>query len=236
MDVTDPLAMIVPGVHGRVLAVLARSGLPLTGRRVAELAGSSIERTRQVLRGMAEDGLVGMQRAGQAVLYEVNREHILWPAVRQLVTDADQTVWALKRRISATIESALDPDDAQEVTAALFGSVARGDSRPDSDVDILLITPDTLTETQVDVLVADTIRAVEVAIGNDCNVYQTSRARFDELVREDDPMVPSWTADAAVFHGPDFRRRLRGIPWDEPGTPRHRTTASVPPPRVSTTR
>lgn len=236
MDFAHPLAVVMPGVHGRVLSVLARSGLPLSGKRVAELAGTSVERTRQVLHGLVDAGFVESRRAGQAVLYETNREHLLWPAVQRLVTDADQAVWSVKRRISATIEDALDPDDSTRVTAALFGSVARGDARADSDVDVLLITPDELDDEQVEVLIVDTIRAVEAATGTDCNVYQASRARFDELVRDQDPMVPSWTAEAAVFHGPDFRRRLNGAPWDEPAIPPRRTTASEPPPRVSTTR
>ncbi|MCR6648714.1 MAG: hypothetical protein NVV70_11475 [Cellulomonas sp.] len=96
MDFGDPLAVVVPGVHGKVLAVLARSGLPLTGKRAAELADVSIERTRQVLHRLVDSGLIESQRAGQAVLFEINRAHLLWPAVQALVTAADQVVWAVE--------------------------------------------------------------------------------------------------------------------------------------------
>ena len=236
MDFGDPLAVVVPGVHGKVLAVLARSGLPLTGKRAAELADVSIERTRQVLHRLVDSGLIESQRAGQAVLFEINRAHLLWPAVQALVTAADQVVWAVKRRISATIDEILDSQDSPRVTAALFGSIARGDSQPDSDIDVLLITPDEFSEQQIEVLVAEVIRDVEAATGNDCNTFQISRTRFDELVRQPDPMVASLTKDAAVFRGPDFRRRLRGAPWDEPGTPPLGTTASEPRRHESTTR
>lgn len=234
MNFAQPLTDVVPGVQGRVLTVLVRSGLPLTGKRVAEMAGASIEQTRQVLLRLVDAGLVDSRRAGQAVLYGANASHVLWPAVQQLVNAADQAVWSVKQRISQAIEDVLQPEDSTRVTAAVFGSVARGDSRPDSDVDVLLITPDHLDDAQVEALVVTTIRTVEASTGNDCNVYQTSRARFDELVQQQDPMVPSWTADATVFHGPDFRRRLRGASWDEPGTSRRRTTASEPQQHAST--
>jgi len=219
MDLTEPLELAVPGVQGRVLTVLARSGLPLTGKRIADMAGTSVEGTRQVLLRLATGGLVTAQRVGSAIQYELNERHLLAAPVRQLVHEADQAVWTVKRRISASIEEVLDPGDAARVTGALFGSVARGSARPDSDVDALLVTPDELTELQVESLVAEVIRVVEAATGNDCNVLQLSRTRFDALVRDDDPMVASLTADAASFHGPDVHRRLRGEPWDALETP-----------------
>lgn len=236
MDLTNPVATVTPGVHGRVLVVLARSGLPLTGKRVSELAGASVEQTRQVLHRMVEAGLARSQRAGQAVLFEMNREHLMWPAVQHLVEAADQAVWTIKRCISTTLEDVLDRDDAGRVTVALFGSVARGEAGPESDIDTLLITPDDFSEQENEAVVVDVIRAVETVTGNDCNVFHVSRTRFDELLRAQDPMVASWTVDAITFHGPDWRRRLTGASWDEPPTAQPRTTASEPRRRASTSR
>ncbi len=230
MNLSDPITTVMPSVQGRVLLVIGRTGLELTGRRVAELAGTSPERTRQVLRDMLRNGLIHSRRAGQAILYEANREHVMWPAVQQLVDDADQAIWTVKQRIGATLEDTLGPDASAGVTAALFGSVARGDSGQDSDVDVLLITPNDLDDAIVEHTVVATIRTVEAATGNDCNVYQASREKFDALAHDDDPMITSWSADAAVFHGPDFRRRLKGARWEEL-VPPHRT-GSVSEPRL----
>ena len=95
-------------------------------------------------------------------------------------------------------------------------------------MDVLLVTPDELTELQVELLLAEVIRDVKAATGNDCNVLQVSRTRFDDFVRNDDPMVASLTADAASFHGPDFRRRLTGASSYESVIPPRGTTASLP--------
>jgi len=214
VNLTDSLSAVIPSVDGRVLSVLARSGLPVTGLQAATLAGASPERVRQILRRLAGDGLVSTQRAGSAVLYKANRDHLLWPAIDRLVHDADQAIWMLKGRVSTAIDDALDPADAPRVTAALFGSVARGDAGPSSDVDVLLITPDDVAGPDVEKVIEVVIDAVQKATGNECNVFAVTRSRLDELVASEDPMVPSWTADADVFHGPDFRHRLRGDPWD----------------------
>ena len=38
MDVSNPLSCVVPSAHGPVLAVLAGTTMPLTGRKIAELS------------------------------------------------------------------------------------------------------------------------------------------------------------------------------------------------------
>ena len=234
MDFSDPISTVVPSVRGRVLLVIGRSGLELTGRRIAELAETSAERTRQILGDMMQSGLVRSRRAGQAILYEANRDHLLWPAVQRLVEDSDQAVWALKQRVAGALVKTIGADAAKGTTAALFGSVARGDSRPGSDVDVLLITPDDLDESRAEDVVVSVIREVESATGNDCNVFHVTRARFDALARENDPMIASWSSDAAIFNGPDFRRRLKGARWDELAKPPRAGSANGPPRPAST--
>lgn len=215
MDLTDPIGALLPSVDARVLRVLARAGLPLTGRDVARAAGASPEGARRVLLRLDREGLVVTRRTGSAITYEANRAHLLWPSVQALMREADQVVSSVKKLISTTIDGAAGADRSDRITAALFGSVARGESTTDSDIDVLLIVPDDLSAETADELVPAIIGTVESATGNECNVYATTRGGFDELMALEDPMIPSWRADAHVFHGPDFRRRLRGGPWDE---------------------
>lgn len=214
MDLSDPLSAVIPGVNGRVLLVLARAGMPLTGLTVAQLAHASPEGVRKVLVRLRAHGIVLSRVAGASVLYEANRRHLLWSAVDGLVREADQAVSTVKRMISERIEIDVPAADVDQVTAALYGSVARGEARLDSDVDVLLVVPDHVPDHLLDHLESAIITEVLAATGNDCSVYAMRRTRFDELVRTGDPMIPSWDADAAVFHGPDFRRRLRGGAWD----------------------
>lgn len=217
MHLGDPMTSVVPSVDGRVLQVLARSGLPLTGLQAAGLAKASPERVRQVLHRLRDHGLVTAERAGSAVLYEANRKHVLWPGISALVSACDGAIFRLKHQIVEVLvelDSSIPTTDG--MTLALFGSVARGDAGSASDVDVLLITPDKTPGEHAERVMATIIETVGEATGNQCNVLAVSRHRFDEMVRAEDPLVRSFVEDAEVLRGPDFRRRLRGAPWDEP--------------------
>ena len=215
MNLSDAITAVIPTVEGRVLQVLARTDVPLSGSRIASLIpNASREGVRLALRRLDHSGLVLAQSAAPALMHVANRRHLLWPAIERLVLVADQVVYTLKLRIVEQVES-LFPHDTGRISLALFGSVARGDSGPDSDVDVLLITPDDLDAALVEALVVKIIDAVGAATGNECNVNAITRARFDELATGDDPIIASLTADAVVFSGPNFRRRLKGAPWDE---------------------
>lgn len=217
MDLSDPMRTIIPTVDGRVLQVLARSGLPLTGHQAAALAKASPERVRQILLRLRDDGLVRTHRAGSAVMYEANRKHVLWPGVSTLVHACDSAVFLLKHRIREALDDLDDLAEASStMTIALFGSVARGEAGASSDVDVLLIVPDQTPPETAELVIATIIDTVDEATGNECNVLTLSRTRFDEMASAEDPLVRSLVDDADVFGGPDFRRRLRGAPWDEP--------------------
>ncbi|WP_284294998.1 nucleotidyltransferase domain-containing protein [Luteimicrobium album] len=194
---------------------MARAGLPLTGLQVASLAGASPERTRQVLRRLTDDGLVVKREAGAAFVYSANADHILWPAVRTLVDTCDSTVLLLKQEAVRACGEHATSSTLDRLTLALFGSVARGTPRSDSDIDILLIVPDDISPELTETLVATLIETLGVASGNEANVLALTRARFDEMVRHHDPLVETLATDAQVFNGPDFRRRLTGASWDD---------------------
>jgi predicted nucleotidyltransferase len=159
---------------------------------------------------------VAKRAAGSAFVYSANPQHVLWPAVRTLVDTCDRAVFLIKQEAVRAIGDVIDPTVLARLTIALFGSVARGTPQPGSDIDILLILPDELSEEITEKLVATLIETVSAASGNEGNVLPLTRARFDEMVRDDDPLVTTLTQDASVFNGPDFHRRLGGASWDEP--------------------
>ena len=67
----------------KILRVLWRSGKPLTGRQVQDLAGMANLSTMQSLKCLTDLGVVSCRRAGRAHQYELNRES--W-AIRELVS------------------------------------------------------------------------------------------------------------------------------------------------------
>ncbi|MEO6867665.1 MAG: nucleotidyltransferase domain-containing protein [Gaiellales bacterium] len=203
------MSAIISKLDGRIFQVLARTTAPLTGARVAALAGNaSYPGILTALSRLVQQGTVLVEAAGSAYLYRANREHILWPAIEQAVSAADAALATLKTRMSGLVDEELGTKASREVSLAIFGSVARETSTVESDLDVVVVFPDALDNERASRLVDVLSESVRRWTGNQCNVYSVTTSRLRELVAAKDPIVGSWRSDAATFHGADLRDRL----------------------------
>lgn len=119
-----------------VLRLLAGQSAELTGRQVAELVGMSQPGIAGTLHHLAGLGVVQRRRAGQAILHQLDRENLL---VKTIVLPALAAEANLIEDLKSELRAAFDP---LAVSIVIFGSVARGESTPGSDIDVLVVTPD----------------------------------------------------------------------------------------------
>jgi predicted nucleotidyltransferase len=201
-----PSEAVVPTLDGPVLIALARLTGPVTGRQLHRLIEVGSEAgVRNVLTRLAHQGIVRASPAGSAVLYAVNREHVAWPAVQALA--------GLRGELLSRLRSALGAWDPRPRTAALFGSVARGDGDADSDIDLLLIrqrrthVEDEAWQAQVARLRED----VTAWTGNTCQVYDIGSDDLQRHIAARDPLVTAWRTDAITVCGTDLRGLLRDL-------------------------
>lgn len=134
MDLADPTQAITPTLDGPVLAVLARSGRPMTAGEIAQssVRGSEIG-IRRCLARLVSQGIVKAMEMGRNRVHELNADHIAAPAAIAL---ADLRNVLIKR-----LQSELQGWSPQPVYSYIFGSAARREGGPDSDIDILLVHP-----------------------------------------------------------------------------------------------
>jgi predicted nucleotidyltransferase len=205
---SSPISSVIPSAHGAVLAVLARTSEPLSGRRVASLTDGKVGqwRANEVLGALADAGIVLREHRPPAKLYRLNRDHV---AAAGIIALAEQ--WAtLLRRIRDEFADWSPPP----VTACLFGSAARGEVGPDSDIDILLVPSDDVVasedterawQEQVDQLTEN----VRIWSGNPCEVLELTAAELGDAVARDDRLVRDLRHDAIALTGRDIRSLLR---------------------------
>ena len=181
MDFHRPLQVVAPTLDGDVLRVLAAADAEFTGRETHRLMGhSSEEGVRQALGRLAEQGIVLRRRAGRAYLYSFNREHVAAPWVMGLV--------GLRQQLIERIRDAIAPWSIQPIVAVLFGSVARGEAGPSSDVDIFFIRPSGADEDLWMEQVAALTAAVTRWTGNDARALEFSQGEL-EAHELDEPLV-----------------------------------------------
>jgi predicted nucleotidyltransferase len=211
MNLSSPISSVIPSSQGAVLAVLARAGKPLSGRKVADLTEGRVSQPRvnQILQTLTEAGLVLREDHPPAKVYTLNHDHV---AAEAIVALADQWSTLLQRMRDDLAQWAIEP-----VSACLFGSAARGEAGVSSDIDVLLVAPDAFEsnapglmawDTQVD----DLVDKVHRWSGNACEVLQLTRSEVKAAVDRDDRLVRDLKADAIPLQGRDIRTLLRKRP------------------------
>jgi hypothetical protein len=197
MRFSEPMSSVVPGLHGRVLGVLARTDRALTGRSVAALLHSpaSPSGVQKVLDDLVSNGVVIAEPAGRARLYTLNRDHVAAAAIDQLARLRD----VLLERIKAEAESWSIPAKA----IWLFGSTARGQGDADSDLDLLIVRPDDVDDSdpgwleQVETLSAH----ASLWSGNSCEVVEYSAHEIRDLISHGERIVTELRRDALPIAG-----------------------------------
>ena len=187
MDLSFPYATLVPSLDGPVLQVLARSGKPLTGRQIQRIAArGSVPGVARVLDRLVDSGLVAAERTGSAILYSANRDHLAWPAV--------EAIMSLREDLFGRIAVSLREWDPVPLKAVVFGSAARADGGPDSDIDILLIHGDNESSPCSDEQYALGQRIARWT-GNHAQFVIVDEARWQAMHAEGDPLVRSVERD-----------------------------------------
>jgi predicted nucleotidyltransferase len=178
MDLTRPFGVVTPTVDGDVLAVLARADSSFTAPAVHRLIGDhSEEGVRRSLQRLHQQGIVRAERAGQAYLYQLNRDHLAAEAIIEIAHTGDR----LRQRISTIVSTWAVPPDF----VALFGSAATGSMSLDSDIDVLVIRPDSVdVESETwRAQIANFEKAVTAMTGNDTRVLELRESEVEAGLR-----------------------------------------------------
>lgn len=195
MTLSRPLEDLIAPDTARILAVLERTGQPLTGRTIAALTGTVSRSTvNRQLAELVRRGLVVKVPGG----YEINRDHLAYQAVVVLLNARDE----LRRRVAEDVTGWETPP----VSVVLFGSVARGQESLDSDIDILLVRPTSVPadDRRWSSNVADLSYRIGRWCGAACETLEYSPDELAELRRGDDPLVASLLRDGITLSGAEL--------------------------------
>lgn len=175
MQLQHPLGAISGAVDTSALDVLVRAAEePMDVAMIARLSGKSYTGVRHALERLVEQGTVIENSVGAKTLYRFNTRHLLAPAISSIV-DAKG---ALLRRLGEIVDDVFS--SATPRFGALFGSAARGEMRPDSDLDLFLVRPN---HVEVDVFArcADELAEAATALtGNDARVLVYTSSELAE--------------------------------------------------------
>ncbi|HEY2507751.1 MAG TPA: winged helix-turn-helix domain-containing protein [Streptosporangiaceae bacterium] len=180
MDLSKPLADVIPGPRGQLLGTLVQLEAPVTVRALARHAGVAPQTALSLVNELAETGLVVTQRVGQAYLVALNRSHVL----AQPLTALSRTRARLIERLSRELA-----EWADLAGAWLLGPVALGSGDRQSGIDICLVAA---ASTETAAWADATGRLVDHVLswtGNHAQLLEYSRGSFALLIRDGNQLV-----------------------------------------------
>lgn len=169
--------------HLAILRALLDSAEGMSGRQVARQAQINHQTCAVALGRLEELGVVRRQGSGQSQLFQLNRDHrlvrdLLVPLLRQ-----ERDVFPrILRRVAELVAGRCR-------RALVFGSVARGEERRDSDLDLLLVTegPHTQARTR---RAGDEVRRVLMAEwGLHVNPLVLTERALEHRRQREDPLI-----------------------------------------------
>jgi len=184
------------GARVRVLRVLcANLRREYTIRDVARALGLSIGTVHPAVGQLAAVRVIRTRRVGRSVAVQANPAHPLFPALASLFRAEATAFVAVAKAFAESLP-------AQGLSGVvLYGSVARGEAGPRSDVDVLVVVDDMRS--------VSAVREAAVAVLDrfDANVVPLvlTRGEVDRRLRAFDPLLLTIAQEG---------RRLRGrVPW-----------------------
>jgi predicted nucleotidyltransferase len=200
MDLSRPYSAVCPSLDGPVLNALYHTTRPMTGREISRLLPKGSEQgTRLVLDRISTHGLVVKERAGAAWLYSLNRRHLAFEAVKQLME--------LRSGMFDGMRELIANWSVKPVHAWVFGSAARGDGGVESDIDLFLVRSEGVSADDAAWLhqleeFADDIKAMT---GNHVATIEASLSELEEMARREAPIVKSLRREAITLAGVGFQ-------------------------------
>lgn len=188
----------------QVLRALLPQRDPVSGREVERLSHarsrSALSRALDQLTGL---GIVQRRQLAGTHLFQVNREHDLFPAIEALFQAEAARFAEFRTAVAAALEEA---GVARAVlSVVVFGSMARGDAHPESDLDLLAATAgDDAVDAVNDALLARA-EALQARFGFRISPIVLPRSRIMERFREGDPLMKNILDDGRTLLGASFR-------------------------------
>jgi predicted nucleotidyltransferase len=203
MELQRPLAVVTPTIDGDVLCVLAGAEASFTGRQIARLLPDHSQKgVHNVLRRLVAQGIVTMSVAGSAHLYTLNRDHLAAPHIVALCQLKDH----LRQRVADLVATWSEPAEA----VILFGSAARGEMQPASDLDLFVVRPasadDAVWLEQTSVLA----ERASAWTGNDARIVEMTPEEVGAGLAEGDGLLCAIRDEGQVLSGdPRYMHRIR---------------------------
>jgi DNA-binding transcriptional ArsR family regulator len=200
MRFQDPLDTILDhGTKVQILRFLCRRGGEWNGRRMAKELSLNPATTHRLLKELRQATLLDLKKIGNNLIYSLRDDHYL---VREMLKPLFTREAAAVGRLKGLILDQLKADlRGQVLSIALYGSVATGQARPGSDIDLLVLVKSDKVKERVREGLERSWRPIAKRFGNPVSFYVETLQRLQEKRRQGVPLIKNMTAQHRPLWG-----------------------------------
>lgn len=133
----------------KVMRYLVLHKPQMTGREIARFTNISHMQVYRILNDLLLQGVVIMRSAGRANLYELNKNNIVVKEFLEYIFYKERSL------LVSLLRHNLKKIKQDVLSVVLYGSMASGTEKPNSDVDIFIVTKDTKKAKYVNKILSD---------------------------------------------------------------------------------
>jgi predicted nucleotidyltransferase len=189
-------AILGTDTNVRLLRELSRHGGLLSSPSLARRSGLARASVWSALGVLETTGIVSAEGTGRSRLYRLNDRHTLAKPLLALFEREAERFAAIRGVIAEAIATIVPEAPA----AWIYGSVARGEDRPDSDLDVALVIPSAGLEGSLRRL-RDVLAVRGAELGFRASVVGLAPEDVARLSAARDPWWRGVEADALTVHG-----------------------------------
>lgn len=145
-----------------------------TGSELSRAAGVTPRWAIATLRALESEGVVHPEWAPPAMRWTVNQKHLLVQLLASVIDIDSRAQSALMAHLGKAVAK------ARPLKALLFGSTARGEESPGSDIDVLVVVKDAQARTRAREILAQEAGPFYWRFGNRLSPIVLTQREFDK--------------------------------------------------------
>lgn len=185
--------------HIAVLRALIDSLEGMSGREVARQAGINHQSCAQAISRLEEVGILQRRGSGKTQLIRLNRENFL---VKELLLPLLKKERMFFSRVKAVIKSQFSNN---AISVIIFGSAARKEERPESDLDICIVVNDIKEKRKVQSIIDKISLSFFITLGIKLSSFIFTLHEAKSRIKKKDPLFKSILSEGILLTGKQLR-------------------------------